>query len=119
MSQKDFDYSDVNNFYGIENFDEINSFIASSGLDVESACQQMGMTPEQIDIIKLIYAREFYIQGNFEKGDLFLNSVEKSKNKTKITVKLFDEVRRNKRFYQNRQIEEPRQLALSLITKKK
>lgn len=119
MSQDDFDYSDVNNYYGIDNFEEINSYIVDSGLDVESACQQMDMTPEQIDIIRLIYAREFYIQGNFDKGDSFLNSVEKSKNKTKVTKKLFDEIRRNKRFYQNRQIEEPRPLVLSLVAKKK
>lgn len=119
MSQKDFNYNDVNNFYGIDNFEEINSYIVDSGLDVESACQQMSMIPEQIDIIKLIYAREFYIQGNFEKGDLFLKSVEKSKNKTKVTNQLFDEIRKNKRFYQNRQLEEPRPVVLSLIPKKK
>ena len=38
------------------------------------------------------------------------NSVERSKNKTKATVKLFDEIRRNRKFYQNRHVEEPRQL---------
>ena len=119
MLQEDFDYSDVNNFYGIENFDEINSFITSSGMDVESACKQLNMTPEQIDIIKLIYAREFYIQGDLEKGNLFLNSAEKSKNKSKATVKIIDEVRRNKKFYKNRKVERSRQLSLSLIPKKK
>lgn len=119
MSQKDFNYGDINNFYGIENFDEINSYIVESGLDVESACQQLNMTPEQIDIIRLIYAREFYIQGNFEKGDLFLGSVEKSKNKTSETKKLFEEIRRNKRFYQNRQVEGTRNLVLSLVPRKK
>jgi hypothetical protein len=119
MNQEDFDYGSINNFYGIENFDEINAYIIDSGLDVESACQQINMTSEQIDIIRLIYAREFYAKWNFEKGDLFLNSVEKSKNKTKETKKLFEEIRRNKRFYQNRQVEETRQLVLSLMPKKK
>lgn len=119
MSQKDFDYSDVNNYYGIDDFEKINSYIVSSGLDVESACQQMDMTPEQIDIIRLIYAREFYIQRKFDKGDLFLKSVEKSKNKTKVTNELLDEIRRNKRFYQNRQVEESRPLVLTLMPQKK
>lgn len=118
MIQDDFDHGDVNKFYGIENFEEINSYIVDSGLDVESACQQMNLTPEQIDIIRLIYSREFYIQGNFDKGDLFLRSVEESKNKTNITKKLFYEIRKNKRFYQYRQVEKTRSLVLTLVPKK-
>lgn len=119
MTQKDFDYSDVNNYYGIENFNEINSYIVESGLDVESACEQLGFTPEETDIVKLIYAREFYTQGNYDKGDLFLKSVERSKNKTKETIRIFEEIRKNKRFYQNRQGENPTKLVLSLVPRKK
>ncbi len=119
MNQNDFEYSSVNNFYGIENFEEINAYISKSGMDVESACHQLEMTPEEIDIIKIIYAREFYIQGNLNKGDLFLKSVERSKEKTRKTIKLLEEVRRNKKFYPNRQSDTPRQLILSLTPKKK
>lgn len=119
MSLKDFNYNDVNDFYGIENFDVINSFITSSGLDVESACEQMGLNAEQINIIKLIYAREFYMQGDIVRGDLFLRSVERSKNKTKTTIRIFNEIKKNKKFYQNRRGEEPRQLVLSLLPQKK
>lgn len=119
MTQKDFDYSDVNNYYGIENFSEINAYIIESDLDVESACEQMGFPPEETDIVKLIYAREFYTQGNYNKGDLFLKSVERSKNKTQETKRIFEEVRKNKRFYQNRQSDNPTELVLSLVPKKK
>ena len=87
-------------------------------MDAETACQELGMTDEQIDTIRLIYAREFYSQGNYEKGAQILKSVEKSKNKTKFTSKLFDEVRRNKRFYINRPSEKPQQLALILQPRK-
>lgn len=119
MNQQDFDYSNIDNFYGIDNFNEINSSIMDSGLDVESACQQMNIASEKIEIIKLIYAREYYIHGNYERGDLFLNSVIKSKNKTKEITKLLEEIRRNKKFYQNRQMEDDRPLLLySLIPKK-
>lgn len=114
MEPKDFDYSDENNFYGIENFDEISSYIVNSGLSVETACQALNMTFEQIDIVRLIYAREYYIQGNYEMGDLFLKSVEKSKYKTTRTIKLFKEITTNKRFYQNRKVEGSRPLTLSL-----
>ena len=89
MKTEDF-YNDVQNQYGIENLDEITSYILKSGLDVETACKELGMTDEQIDIIHLIYARKFYSQGDYEKGDQFLKTVEKSKNKTKFTLKLFE-----------------------------
>lgn len=117
MKVEDFS-NDIQNHYGIENLDEITSYILESGLDVETACQELGMAYEQIDTIRLIYARDFYSQGNYEKGDQFLKSVEKSKNKTKFTLKLFEEVRRNKRFYINRANENSQQLVLTLQPKK-
>ena len=119
MTQKDFDYSDVVDYYGIDNFVEINSFIIESGLDVESACEQLGLSLEEIDIIKLIYAREFYTQGYYNKGDLFLKSFEKSKNKTDNTKKIFEEIRKNKRFYQNRKGDNNTKLVLSISPKKR
>lgn len=119
MTKNDFDYSDVNNYYGINDFDKINTYISESGLDVESACCKLGMTPEQINTIKLIYAREFYIRGDFHKGDSFIQSVEKSKEKTKKTISLFDEVRRSRKYYQYRKLDTPRQLNLSLQPTKK
>lgn len=119
MTQEDFDYSDVDDYYGIDNFLEINSFIIESGLDVETACEQLGISLEEVDIIKLIYAREFYTQGSYDKGDIFLKSVERSKNKTKNTKKIFEEVRNNKRFYQNRKSDSNIGLILTLSPKKK
>ena len=118
MTQKDFDYSDVNDYYGIDNFDEINAFINESESDVETACEQLGLSFEEIDIIKLIYAREFYFQEKYEKGDKFLKSVEKSKNKTKYTKEIFEEVRKNKRFYHNHKKENNIELVLTLSPKK-
>ncbi|MGM9834376.1 MAG: R3H domain-containing nucleic acid-binding protein [Bacilli bacterium] len=117
MKTEDFD-NDIQNHYGIENLAEITSYILESGLDVKTACQELGMTDEQINIIRLIYAREFYSQGNYEKGDQFLKSVEKSKNKTKFTLKLFEEIRKNKRFYINRANEDSQQLVLTLQPQK-
>ena len=114
MTIKDFDYSDVSDCYGIDNFTEINSYIIESGLDVESACKQLGLVPEKIDIVNLIYAKCFYTQGNYHKGDLFLKSVETSQNKTKETKRIFEEIRKNKKFYQNRQEKTPINPVLTL-----
>jgi len=117
VSQQDFNYNDVNNFYGIDNFNDINDYVCESGLDVESACHQLQIPSEKINLIKLIYAREFYMQGDFDRGDLLLKSFERSKDKTQETIKISNEIRKNKRFYQNRQTETSRKLVLSLIPK--
>lgn len=118
MTLKDFDYSGVDPHYGIKNFTQINSYIAESGLDVESACEQLGLTSEETDMVKLIYAKEFYTQGFEEQGDLFFRSFERSKHKTEATKKVFEEIRKNKRFYKNRQGDNPTELVLSLVPKK-
>lgn len=118
MKLEEFDYNTLNSFYGIENFEDINSYILTSGLDVESACEKMSISKENVDIIKLIYAREFYMRGDINTGDLFLNSVEKSKNKTELAKKVFEKIRKNKKFYQNRPSENPIKLNLSLKPKK-
>ena len=118
MSQQDFDYSDVNDFYGIKDFEEINSLIIETGLDVESACHQLGMSDEDTAIIELIYAKEYYANGDFDRGDLFLRSVERCKNKTDEVKRIFKEIRKNKRFYQNRK-ESNKELVLAPATKRK
>ncbi len=118
MLEEDFDYNKLVNYYGF-NFPKINDFIIESGLDVETASLQLGLTLEEANIIKLIYAREFYMQGINDKGDIFLNSVEKSKNKSEKTKKILEEVRKNKRFYQYRKDDNNMELVLSLLPKKK
>lgn len=112
------DYYNAFSHYGIENFDEINEYISESKLSIEQAVQQLNLSPEEMNIVKLIYAREYYRQRNFEQGDQLLKSFEKSKNRTKTTNKLCEEIRRNKRFYQNQPTTNSKKLTLSLKTKK-
>ena len=104
------DFHDTDDYFGIDNFYEINDFIIVSRLDVESACKQLNMSYEQISIIKLIYAREYYLRGDFLNGDLFLNSVKRSNNKTATVRKILEEIIRTRKFYPNREIEENRSL---------
>lgn len=72
------------------------------------------MTFEQINMIRLIYARKFYEVGDFAKGDMFLKAVRKSPDKTKEATQLLDEIPKNKKFYQNRQTSKS-DLVLSLV----
>ncbi len=117
MKIEDFN-NDTENNYGIENIDEITSKILESGQDVETVCENLGIKEEQTDTIKLIYARQFYSQGNYKKGDQFLKSVEQSQNKTKFTTKILNEIRQNKKFYFNRPNAGAKQLSLTMNPKK-
>ena len=118
MQENEFNYDDMSDYYGISNFSEINSYILESGLDVETACINLGMSEDQINIIRLIYAKIYYSQKEYERGDLFLKSVELSKVKTQIIMNAYNEVRRNKKFYFNRPTMKDYHLSLTLKPKK-
>lgn len=106
--------NDLQENYGIENLDEITSYIFENNLGVETACRELGVQSEQVNIIRLICAKKYYSQGNYEMGDIFVRTVEKSKNKTPFILRLLDEVRTNKRFYINRVVDTSKPLKLTL-----
>lgn len=105
--------------FGIDNFCEINAHIRDSKLSVEEACQQLGMGESQIALVELIYAREFYRQGNIARGDLFLKAAQKHKNKTPDVISNITEISKNKRFYQNGEDDKPRQFVLDFYPRVK
>ncbi len=100
MTTDDF-ADDTKNYYGIENIHEVVDLI-SSGMSIDEACANLDMNEEQKSIVGLIFAREYYSQSNYRLGDQYLKRVEKTKNKSKRVKSLFEEVRRNKKFYRNR-----------------
>lgn len=102
-----------------KDFENIKSYILETGLDVESACQNLKMSPEETDVVILSLAAEYYTQGDYRKGDEFLKAVEKSNNKTAKTKKLLQEVRCNKKFYANRSSGDMSYLSLTLQPRKK
>lgn len=103
----------------IPNFDEIIEYIEKNQKDIETAGKELGLSNEQIDIIKLIFAREFYKQGDIEKGNYYLNTVEKTRGKTSDVTRLCLEARTNKLFFQYRDNNEPKKLSLIKAGKRK
>ena len=89
------------NNYGINNFDEVIKFITENNIDIESSGIDLNLTEEERDIVKLIYAREFYKQGDLDSGDVYLNAVVKTPNKSPLVVSLIGELQKRKRFYKN------------------
>lgn len=112
MTTDDFK-NDTENYYGIENINELAELI-SSGINIDDACVTLGLNDDQKAIATLVLARESYVQENYTMGDKYLKKVEKSKNKTKFVTSLFEEVRKNKRFYRNRVDENHKPLVLTL-----
>ena len=103
----------------LPNLDKIIKAIEVNFYDLETAGKEFNLTDEQIDFIKLIYAREFYKQGEIEKGDYYLKSVEESSGKTSDVTRLCLEARTNKRFFQYRDNNVPKYLSLVKTSKRK
>lgn len=115
MTTDDFG-NDIENYYGIENIHELAELIVS-GMNIDDACITLGLDDEQKTIATLVLARESYAQENYVMGDQYLKKVERAKNKTKFVTSLFEEIRRNKRFYRNRVDENHKPLVLTLKQK--
>lgn len=118
MTSSDFDYwNEQNN--DIELFDRVNDYILLTGQDVETASKTLGLTDEQINIINLLYAREFFIRKEAKKGEQFLKVYEESDCKTKKSKELYTEIQRTKKLYANRKPDSSKRLLLSLQPKNK
>lgn len=70
---------------------------------IEDACKHFDLSENNINLVKLACVITEYKNSNYTKGDIILKSVEKSKDKSKFVKELFNEVRKNKLFYKNRQ----------------
>ena len=88
--------------FGISQIEDIAYYIQEEKLPLEKACQKLNLNMEQIHLVKLIYARDYYIESMFKEGDKLLQEIEKSKDKTPRVRKLLKEIRENRMFYQNR-----------------
>ena len=99
---KEKEFYDLDNNFGIINLDEIYYCIEENKMSIESACQMYSLTYEQILLVKLIYARDYYTNSMYSQGDKLVSEVEKSKNKTDKVKKQLIEIRKNKLFYKNR-----------------
>ncbi len=103
--------NDLNNYYGVEEVDKVRKLL-SAGMKLEKIYTLLKLDSEKQSIILLILARDYYARENYTLGDKYLKKVERTKNKSKFVKDLFDEVRKNKKFYKNRVNNEAKQLVL-------
>lgn len=114
FNEEEFEFDYLDSTFGIDNFNELNDYILSTGMDVESACIELGMDEEKIQIIKLIYAREYYKLGNIKNGDIFIDSVESADENSERVLKILDYIKRNKNLLKAKIGNQDRQIQLSL-----
>ena len=109
--EKEFTNDNFDNYYGLTNFPQINDYICNEGIDYITAAHELKLTQEQIDILTLIYARLFYMEGDIVRGNNFIREYEQSPNKTDKTIKIYKDLLYRKRFLRN---EPPQDISLSL-----
>ena len=80
-------------------FGVINDYIIASQLDVTTAGYELGLSEDDINIVKLIYAREYYKAHAEQIADLFIKSVIKSKNRSSEVNSLLDKINKAKSLY--------------------
>lgn len=93
----DFDFEDDN--FGLGDIQDITDFMVQTDLDVESACKILLIDNEKMNILRLVYAKNFYTIKEFELGDKFIKVVEQSDIKTEKVLKILKEVKLNKKVY--------------------
>ena len=94
--------NDLDEFYGIENFDEI-LYLIKKGLSITEICKLNNIDEDTKNIICLILAKKYYADDLEIIGDNYLKMVEKSKRNSE-TNKILQEVKNNKKFYKYRKI---------------
>lgn len=100
MSEKEF--STEENNYGVQYISEISEMVFKQGMSLEAACQKFNYDINQMNIIRLIYAEEYYQASDYKSGDALVKLVVNSKNKSKRVKNTLERVLARKCFYKNR-----------------
>jgi len=88
--------------YNIKNLSDILYLIYEEKYGIEDACMIFNLTEEEINLVKLLIAKEEYRNKNDFKADKLMKQVERSKSKNAEIKNLFKEITQNKLFYRNR-----------------
>lgn len=82
--------------------EEIAYYIKSENMSFDSAIKQLGIIPSQISLIKLIYARDYFIEGLDELGNQLLAEVEQNYDQTCEVERFLNEIKNNKNLYKTK-----------------
>ena len=92
--------------------EELIQLVKDGEVSFDEAIEKLDLSEIDRNYARLIYARDCYYVAAYEIGDKYFRIVEKSKEKNEKIMSLLEEIRKNKRFYQNRLDEERKKLVL-------
>ena len=78
---------------------DIAYYISSNNMSVEEAKKILGITPKVCLLVKLIYVRDYYIEGKYKEGDKLIEEIEFSKGIYEEVDNLKEELKRNRNKY--------------------
>ena len=87
--------------YDFSKEEELAYYITSENMTLINAKEKLNLTDEQILLIKLIYARDYYSEEDYSSGDNLVKEVADTKSNSLVVVSLLTEVRRNRNSYKN------------------
>lgn len=93
------DFTNQDEYYGINGFEEILNYMLTNKVSLQNACTSLGYTDDEINIIRIIFAKKYYKQGDTSKGDEFLKAAIQSEKKSVFVLGLIKEVQANKTLY--------------------
>lgn len=93
------DFTNQDEYYGINGFEEILNYMLTNKVSLQEACISLGYTDDEINIIRIIFAKKYYKQGDTSKGDEFLKAAIQSEKKSVFVLGLIKEVQANKKLY--------------------
>ena len=77
-------------------------------MSLSDACESLNLWEEEYLKAALYIAREYYYLGNFKKGNYYLNLVNSRRNISKTIEEFYKQVKLNRKFYSNGELEGPR-----------
>jgi hypothetical protein len=109
-------YSRESDNYGLRNYQDLISYAVRFNIDLDTACNEFGLTTEETDLVKLMYARDLYKNGMIKFGNIYFNNVQRLPQKSPVVTKFMHEIQRKKKFYQYRPVEKPKILGLAKVS---
>lgn len=83
----------------LKEIEELAYYLSSNHINLIYAIKFYGILPEQVHLIKLIYARDYYIESNYEEGDKLIKEVENSLIKSEKVIQLLSMIKSNRDNY--------------------
>lgn len=76
--------------------EDIAYYIESQNLSLEEATKKLGIKKDLITMIKLVYIRDYYIEGKIDLADAKLEEIEKNEKLTPLIIEFIDYIKKNK-----------------------